>query len=154
VTGPDGPLPLVLALQAMLVWLGVVAAVDVRTGRVPNRLTYSALALLPFSAALVPAPDPAAHLLGGLLGGGVFALAFLLRPRGVGLGDVKLALVIGLYLGLERAAVALLLGLLLGGLLALAALILGASRRARLPYAPALAAGAAVALLSGPLPGG
>jgi leader peptidase (prepilin peptidase)/N-methyltransferase len=149
-----GPTVSLAVVLVMLLWLGAVALIDVQTNRIPNRLTYPALLLLPLYVALVPEPTLAAHLLGGLFAGGSFALAFLIRPGGIGLGDVKLALVIGLYLGLEAAAVALLVAALLGGVLALLALALGASRRSGVPYAPVLAAGAAVALLGFPLPGG
>jgi leader peptidase (prepilin peptidase) / N-methyltransferase len=147
--GAGGWLLLVLA---MLAWLGTVAAVDLQTRRVPNRLTYPALLAAPLYVLLLPGAVPLDHLAGALLGGGLLGLAFLLAPRGIGLGDVKLALVLGVYLGLRGAAVALLWGVLLGGVAALLALLWGAGRRSTLPYAPALAAGGAIALLSLPPP--
>lgn len=133
----------------MLGWLGVIAAIDVASRRVPNRLTYPALLLIPLYIILWPGAGILDHILGGALGGGFFALAFLLYRRGIGLGDVKLALVLGLYLGWNGTVVALITALLLGGVVATLALVAGLGRHAGIPYAPMLAAGGAFALLTG-----
>ncbi|MGH2356121.1 MAG: prepilin peptidase [Chloroflexota bacterium] len=140
--------PLAPTLGA-LTWLGLVAAVDLQTKLIPNRLTYPALLAAPAFVALLPGASPVAHLLGGIAGGTLFGLAFLTHPRGMGLGDVKLAIVLGLYLGIERGLVALTSGVLLGGLAALGLLLAGRERMAPFPYGPALAAGAALTLLVG-----
>jgi leader peptidase (prepilin peptidase)/N-methyltransferase len=139
---------LVVALAALL-WLLLVAAVDLQTRLIPNRLTYPALALAPISAALWPEMALSDHLLGGAVCAGFFGLAFLASPRGIGLGDVKLALVVGLYLGLGRGIVALVATLLLGGVAAVAALVAGLSRKDAIAYGPMLALGAALALVAG-----
>lgn len=137
------------AVLVLLGWMGLIAAIDVATRRVPNLLTYPALLLSPVYVALRPGAEPLDHLLGGALGGGFFALAFLLYPRGIGLGDVKLALVLGLYLGWNGTVVALVIALLLGGVVAAVTLAVGLGRQAGIPYAPMLAAGGAFALLTG-----
>ncbi len=87
---------------------------------------------------------------GAALGFGVFLLAALARPGGMGMGDVKLAGVIGLITGLGGAALALTVGILAGGVAA-AALLVGrrAGRRATMAYAPYLALGAWIALYFG-----
>ena len=146
VLGP--PVQLAVALAALL-WLLLVAAIDLQTHLIPNRLTYPALALAPVSGLLWPGMALADHLLGGAVCAGFFALAFLVSPRGIGLGDVKLALVVGLYLGLTRGVVALVATLALGGIAAIAALFVGLGRKGSFAYGPTLALGASVALVAG-----
>jgi leader peptidase (prepilin peptidase)/N-methyltransferase len=71
----------------------------------------------------------------------------------MGMGDVKLAALIGLVLGalgLEYVAVAAGLGILLGGVGAIVALLRGAGRKQALPFGPFLAAGAVLATFAGP----
>jgi len=133
----------------VVVWLLLVAAIDLQTRLIPNRLTYPALALAPVSGLLWPSMALSDHLLGGAVCAGFFGLAFVVSPRGIGLGDVKLALVAGLYLGLTRGIVALVTTLLLGGVAAVAALVVGLSRKDAIAYGPMLALGAAVALVAG-----
>jgi leader peptidase (prepilin peptidase)/N-methyltransferase len=130
-------------------WLLLVAAVDLQTHLIPNRLTYPALLLAPLWVAIWPGATIADHIVGGLLCAGFFVLALLASPRGIGLGDVKLALSLGLYLGTGRGLVALVTTLLLGGLAALVALAGGLDRKDAIPYGPLLAGGGALALIAG-----
>lgn len=133
----------------VLAWLALIAAVDLQTHLIPNRLTYPAVLLTPLFAFWWSGASPSSHVLGGLLGAGFFGLAFLLNRQGIGLGDVKLALVLGLYLGWSSTLVALAATVCLGGLIAVGALLAGRSRKSAIPYGPMLAAGGAVALLAG-----
>jgi leader peptidase (prepilin peptidase) / N-methyltransferase len=74
----------------------------------------------------------------------------VINPDGMGMGDVKLAAVMGLYLG-RAAAVALLAGFAAGGLVAIALLVRhGSSARKRpIPFGPFLALGGIIGLLVG-----
>ncbi|HEV8683524.1 MAG TPA: A24 family peptidase, partial [Actinomycetota bacterium] len=142
-------------------FLGVmlaVALIDVRWRIVPNRLTYPAL--VAFLLVIV-----AGHLAGGgvdavrgLLGlalyaGPLFVLAVAL-PAGMGMGDVKLAALIGLVLGslgLAYVAVAAFAGVIGGGVGAVLAMAaMGYGRKQQIPFGPFLAAGAVVATLAAP----
>jgi leader peptidase (prepilin peptidase)/N-methyltransferase len=142
-------------------FLGVmlaVALIDVRWRIVPNRLTYPAL--LVFLLVIV-----AGHVAGGgvdalrgvlglsLYAGPLFVLAMAL-PAGMGMGDVKLAALIGLVLGslgLAYVAVAAFAGVIGGGLGAVLAMAaMGYGRKQQIPFGPFLAAGAVVAALAGP----
>jgi leader peptidase (prepilin peptidase) / N-methyltransferase len=162
--GPSPALPAFCFLAAIGVPL---ALIDARSQRLPDALTLPsypvALALLGFAALLLP--GGAGHFLGALAGlalaWGVFLLQVLLYPAGLGWGDVKLAGLLGLYLGwlgggwlggswLDQGA--LVAGLFLGYLFAAAAgLALVATRRAsrksRLPFGPYLLAGTLTAIL-------
>ena len=79
----------------------------------------------------------------------MFALAY---PRGMGMGDVKLAAVLGLYLG-RSVAVAVIAGVLLGtivGLAVMARLGVARGRKTAVPFGPFLAIGGLIPLFAGP----
>jgi prepilin peptidase CpaA len=105
---------------------GVAAAVacgaavcDVRTRRIPNRLTYTAvLAGLALRLGLAGWHGLLDGLLGLLTGGGIFFLLFLVR--GMGGGDVKLMGAIGSWAGFQQIVVILIATALTGGLMAVA----------------------------------
>jgi len=90
-------------------------------------------------------------LIGGLIGFAIFFLFFLVRPGGLGAGDIKLAGLIGILVGFPSVLVALVAAIILGGLGAVFLLI---SRRIGLrgtmAYAPYLSLGAMLALIHGP----
>jgi leader peptidase (prepilin peptidase) / N-methyltransferase len=147
--------------QATLVgpFLGLLVAIsviDLRHRRIPNRLVYPATAL---SAGFIVAGDLAGghlDLIDAAIGFGAYGVGLLVvalvAPKGMGMGDVKLAGLIGLVLGslgLELVAVGAGVGILLGGVGAIVALLLGAGRKTRVPYGPFMAAGAAVSAFVG-----
>ena len=140
-------------LAAML----AVALIDARWRIVPNRIVYPSLVLGLIALAagqLAGAPvDALRGLVGLALYGGPLLLIALVVPRGMGMGDVKLAALIGLVLGalgLSYVAVAAGVGIVLGGVGAIAALAVhGYGRREHIPFGPFLAGGAAVAALAG-----
>ncbi len=95
--------------------------------------------------------DPVRALIGALLyGGGLLIVALV--SRGMGMGDVKLALVIGVVLGalgLRFVGVAAAFAILFGGIGGIVALIVGRNRKAMIPFGPYMAAGAVVAVFWG-----
>jgi leader peptidase (prepilin peptidase)/N-methyltransferase len=115
---------------------------------VPNLVVLpAAAAVLALQTVSHPSPEWA---LGAVGAAGFLLLAALAYPGGMGMGDVKLALLIGALLG-RTAAVALMLGLLFA-LLPSAVLMARhglRARRMKIPFAPFLAAGAVVALFAG-----
>jgi leader peptidase (prepilin peptidase) / N-methyltransferase len=144
--------------------LGVaLAAIDLQVQRLPDRLTLPAypalLALLVAAAVLGHHAWPLARaVLGGLALGGTYLLLGLIRPGGIGGGDIKLAGLAGLALGwlgwsavLDGAA----LGFVLAAVVALA--LLAARRislRSHLSFGPFLIGGALLVMLAaGPGPG-
>lgn len=147
----------VAAIMAPFLGLMVaLSAIDLRHRIIPNRIVYPSFAL--FAAAMLVADlagaglDAARAALGTLAYGGALLVVALVSPRGMGMGDVKLAGLIGLVLGslgLRFVAVGAGVGILLGGVGAIVALIAGASRKQALPFGPFLAAGAVVAALFG-----
>jgi leader peptidase (prepilin peptidase)/N-methyltransferase len=87
-------------------------------------------------------------IVGSLAAGGFFLVFALLRPGGLGFGDVKLALFIGALLGWDVIP-ALLIGTLASAVFAIALLVRegAAARKRTIPLGPFLAAGALVTLL-------
>jgi leader peptidase (prepilin peptidase) / N-methyltransferase len=84
-------------------------------------------------------------------GGGLLVIA-LIAPGGMGMGDVKLCALIGAVLGsvsLGNVAVAAGAAIAIGGIAGVAALIGGRGRKAKMPFGPAIAAGAVVAAFWG-----
>ena len=133
----------------LIVLLLVIAVVDVQCRLVLDRLTYPGLVVSPLFAWLWPGMGVGAALLGGLAALVLFGALVLLYRRGMGLGDVKLATLIGLYLGWPQVLPALLSAFLLGGLVGMAILLAGGSRRSTFAYSPVLVAGAIFVLLGG-----
>jgi len=153
-----------VAAYCVLGALGVaLAAIDLQVQRLPDRLTlpaYPALLALLGAAALIghQAWPLARALLGGLALGGAYLLLGLIRPGGIGGGDIKLAGLAGLALGwlgwrTELGGAAL--GFVLAGVAGLA--LLAARRvtlRSHVSYGPFLIGGTLLALLAaGPGPG-
>ena len=148
VKGEDAEALLGLALVLTLV---PVAFIDLDHRIIPNRIlapsAVVALALLAFT----DAGALTEHLIAGAAAGAFFLAAVLAYPRGMGMGDVKLAAVIGLYLGLSVAP-ALLAGLTAGTLVGIgiiAARGSAAGRKTAVPFGPFLALGALVGLFVG-----
>jgi leader peptidase (prepilin peptidase) / N-methyltransferase len=133
-----------------------ISVIDVRHRRIPNRLIYPAFLI---AAAVIIVGDLAG---GGLdaLDAGIGLVAYglglmiiaLISPKGMGMGDVKLAGLIGMVLGsigLELVAVSAGTGILLGGAGAIVALLAGQGRKSAIPFGPFLAAGAVIAIFVG-----
>jgi leader peptidase (prepilin peptidase) / N-methyltransferase len=142
-----------LSLRAAAAGIGcaalvVATATDLERRIVPNWVVLpAAVAVLALQTVAHPSPVWA---IGAAGGAGFFFLAALGYPGGMGMGDVKLALLIGAMLG-RTTPVGIMLGLLLGLLPSIVLFArhgLGA-RKLKIPFAPFLAAGGVVALFAG-----
>ena len=137
-------------LQAVFVAaLVAVTITDLRARLVPNRITGGVALIGLVGWALTDPGSIPGRLLAAALAGGVFLVANRLSPAGMGMGDVKLVALLGLFLrgGVVLATlVALGAGCLLGVAL-VARRGLAEGRRATIPFAPFLAAGALSCLL-------
>lgn len=135
--GPEIELVPVLGFVGALIAL---SAVDIERYRLPDRLLFPSFVLLALAIGLVSIiADATNHLIPSLVGALVYFTALLLpnliSPGGLAFGDVKLALLLGLFLGWTRSSVleavvlviyALLLGMFLGTLTGLG---VGVARR-------------------------
>jgi leader peptidase (prepilin peptidase)/N-methyltransferase len=128
--------------------LVAVSAIDLTHRIIPNRIVLPAfLLVLPAQTLLEPSPQWA---LGALGASGFLFLAVLAYPAGMGMGDVKLALLMGATLG-KSVAVALMLGMLFALVPAIFLLARhgAAARKMGIPFGPFLALGSVVALFAG-----
>ena len=148
VVGPNQEVWLGLAFVLLLV---PVTVIDLDFRIIPNKLmiagTVAALAIL----ALTRPGDIPEHLIAATAAGGFLLVAAIAYPAGMGMGDVKLAFVMGLFLGRE-VGVALLAGLLAGSLIGIAIMArkgVAEGRKTTIPFGPFLAFGGLVGLLAG-----
>ena len=153
--GPDVELAPFCVFVATLV---IVSVTDLSHRLVPRWLIYGATgAVVPLLVASAAADARWRSLTGaGVAGAAAFAVFFAIWwfvPQGMGYGDVRLAGLIGLctgYLSLFHAYLAFLAGFVIGlvfGVVLMAAASTG--RKTRIPFAPALAAGAVLAIFFG-----
>ena len=142
-----------VALGLVLVGVLVpIALIDLEHRVIPNKLTAPAAgAAIAIGLVLNPAGVPEQLIAGAAAA--AFLLVFVLAyPRGMGMGDVKLAGVLGLFLG-RSVAVAILAGVLLGtvvGAVVMARVGVKQGRKTAVPFGPFMAVGGVVALLAGP----
>jgi leader peptidase (prepilin peptidase)/N-methyltransferase len=130
--------------------LVVLSAIDIRERILPNRIVLPATAVV-LAAQLLLAPERWAEWLLAPLEAAFFLLAgHFVNPRGMGMGDVKLCLLLGVALG-KVVVVALVVGLL-AALLPALVVVARRGRAARgvgIPFGPFLAVGGIVALFWG-----
>jgi len=141
-----------IALNVALILLIVPAAlIDLEHRIIPNRITALGVALaLALGLALDPAGEPERLIAAGGAGGFLLAAA-LAYPAGMGMGDVKLAGMMGLFLG-AAVAPALLVALVAGVALGVVVIALKgtqAGRKTAVPFGPFLALGGLVAVFFG-----
>jgi leader peptidase (prepilin peptidase) / N-methyltransferase len=144
--GANAVLPLVL-----LFLLVPITLVDLERRIIPNAITApGAAAAIAIGLVVDPSAVPG-QLVSGLVAGGFFLLAVLAFPSGMGMGDVKLAGMMGLFLG-RSVGVALLVALLAGALAGAAIMArrgVQAGRKTTVAFGPFLALGGVLATLAG-----
>jgi prepilin signal peptidase PulO-like enzyme (type II secretory pathway) len=131
-----------------VVVLVTLAAADLRYRLVPNRIVLPAAGIVLVAHTAI---EPSVEWLLAALGASAFLLAAALaHPKGLGMGDVKLALLLGAMLGLD-VTVALMVGFLAALVPALILFVRHGSgaRKMAIPLVPFLAFGAVVALFAG-----
>ena len=132
---------------SLVVMLGVVKVTDLRTRLVPDGPLIAGLALALGLCGLFALDQLPERLAAGAGAASFLLAAALIRPDGMGLGDVKLAGVLGVYLGaavVEAMAVAFAAGSVVG--LTLIARHGCAARGRTIAFAPCLALGGLVAM--------
>jgi len=143
----SGAVDLVVAVFFVVVLI-VVSVIDVKQRIIPNRIVLPAAAIVLAARTLV---HPSVVWLVAGAGAAAFLLvAAIARPGGMGMGDVKLALLLGVAVG--RTVPLALIVALLAALVPSVALLVRHGARGRtmgLPFAPFLALGGLVALIAG-----
>ena len=148
-----------VAHLAMVSLTAMLIITDLDHFRIPNRLLYpggAACAVLLTGAAVLEqrAGDLLPAMLAALIYFGLLLAVFVLaRGEGFGFGDVKLAVLLGFFVGfhsLRTLAYALFITSLLGGIPAIVLLLMGRGRHTAIPYGPPLILGAWAAIIWAP----
>jgi leader peptidase (prepilin peptidase)/N-methyltransferase len=141
-----------IAMSVVVILLVIPAAlIDLEHRIIPNKLTaLGAILALLIGLVFDPTGEPE-RLIAGAAAGGFLLLAALAYPGGMGMGDVKLAAVLGLLLG-RAVAPAILIALVLGVLVGIVVIARKGQREGRktaVPFGPFLAIGALVSVFAG-----
>ncbi len=143
--------PAEIALDLVLTtMLAAVTLTDLEQRIIPNKILIAGAVV---GLAIIVPTDPGSlpeRAIAAVAAGGLFFLAALAYPGGMGLGDVKLAATMGLFLG-RAVAPAVLFALIAGsavGIYLIARHGAGA-RKTAIPFGPFLALGAVIAMLAG-----
>jgi leader peptidase (prepilin peptidase) / N-methyltransferase len=145
----DDPAQLALGL-VFVATLAAITVTDLEQRIIPNRiLLVSAVIGIAIAAAADPSSLPERGI-AAVGAGGLLLLTALAYPKGMGMGDVKLAALMGLYLG-GAVAPALLIGFVAGALVGVGLILRegAAARKRGVPFGPFLALGGVVGLLAG-----
>ncbi|MFL5900381.1 MAG: prepilin peptidase [Solirubrobacterales bacterium] len=145
--GEGGEIALGFVFVTMLL---AVTVTDLEQRIIPNKILIAAAVV---GAVIVAVADPGSlpeRAIAAVAAGGLLFAAALAYPRGMGLGDVKLAATMGLFLG-RNVAPAILIALLAGSIAGLAMIARdgAAARKQAIPFGPFLALGGVVGLLTG-----
>ena len=142
----DAILGLVLVLLLVPITL-----IDLDVQIIPNKITYPGVVVGIAIVALTDLSSLDENLIAAFIAGGFLFVAWFLRPGGMGLGDVKLAFMLGIFLG--RAVAPAMFAALISGSLIGAVIIAryGAAkgRKMKIPFGPYLALGGLVGLFFG-----
>jgi leader peptidase (prepilin peptidase)/N-methyltransferase len=137
----------IFRITLFIVILIVLGVIDLRKGIIPNRIVYPASIITIVLNLISSETGIVIALIGGVSLAGFFIISSLLL-KSIGMGDVKLALLIGLMTGFPEGIVALASGVILGGI---AAIVLVLTKikgwKDTMPYGPFLAAGAVFTLI-------
>lgn len=147
-------------VYAAFFWtLVVLTVIDLDHGLLPNRVVYPAFAAgwagLGLAALVDGQPDRLLRMaLGAAIFGGFFFIVAFLVPAGMGGGDVKLAFVLGTFLGYLGAPglvlVAMFLAFATGAIIGVLLMVMkGAGRKSSVPFGPFLALGTVLAIFAG-----
>ncbi|MGI8776156.1 MAG: prepilin peptidase [Acidimicrobiales bacterium] len=149
------------ALPAFLVFVGslvAISVIDLELQIIPNRIIYPTIAMsLPLLALAALVEGDIARmetaLAGAVIAFAILLVVHLVSPASMGFGDVRLAFVLGLFLGwfdLSHVAIGLFVGFTLGAVVGVGLMLFGGrTRKDSVSFGPFLAAGAMVAMLAG-----
>ena len=150
VASQDSAVRIVLGLL-LVTALVPITLIDLDRRLIPNVITGPAALAALVAIAVVDTDFLPDALIAGAAAGGFFLVAALLKPGGMGMGDVKLAGMLGVYLG-RAVAPAVLIALVTGvfvGAAVIACRGAAEGRRTKVPFGPFLALGGLVAFFAG-----
>ncbi len=134
----------------------IIFVIDIEHQLILDKVVYPgiglALILSPFYPALGidPGPRVISAISGGSAGLAILLIPFLLSRGGMGMGDIKMAVLLGLITGFPQVFIALFLSIMAGGIVAVFLLTFGLKKRKQpIPFGPFLAAGTMATIIWG-----
>lgn len=133
----------------------VLAFIDLENKILPDKITLSGFVFFLFYSISNPYKKILDSLGGALVGAGSLLLIYLLyyyirKEEGLGFGDIKMMLMVGVFLGLRKTFLTLIIASLIGSLAGLViAIIMKKGMKYALPFGVFLSIGAFVSLLWG-----
>ncbi len=155
---PSHPATMLLMFKGFLLssLIVILTTIDLEHQLLPDRLTYPGI-IIGLALGLVAPLDRqqlmsfgttgvvdayAQAFLGLLVGGGILYVIAMIKPGGMGGGDIKLMAMIGAFIGIKALGPAMFLGFVIGGIIAVLLMILGKARRkTMIPFGPFLGLG-------------
>jgi prepilin signal peptidase PulO-like enzyme (type II secretory pathway) len=124
---------------------------DLKERIIPDQIVYPAILFSLLFILIYRAPEYKQYLASGILAAGFFWLLYLItRGKGMGLGDVKLAGMMGLVLGFPQIVVALYIAFLTGAALGVILMLIGKKKpKSQIAFGPFLALGTLISLFYG-----
>lgn len=136
----------------LTIFLVVIALIDYDTTDVYSSVVYSGMVVgivFIIIEATIYSHSISNYIIGGLIGLGVIGLIYLLTG-GMGVGDIEIAVLCGLFLGWKLEIYFLLISFIIGGAIAVTLIALKKkSKNDYIPLGPSLAIGAYIALVIG-----
>jgi prepilin signal peptidase PulO-like enzyme (type II secretory pathway) len=130
--------------------LALLSAIDLRHRLLPNIIVGPAAGAIAVVVAVGEWHHLVAHLAAAAIAGGILFVLAIANPRGMGMGDAKLAFLIGVALGSRTiAAMVFTSGALIVLAIGLVAVRGRAGLKATIPFGPLLALGAVIAYFTG-----
>lgn len=129
-------------------FLIIIFVFDLKHYLVPDKIIYPAIIISFFYRLWLPVPN---YLLAAAIGGAFFLIIFLIsRGKWMGMGDVKIGILMGLVLGLSHLFIALFLAFLIGGVVSIILLVLKKKAlKSEIPLGPFLTGATFITLLWG-----
>lgn len=148
-----------IAYSVLFSILLTVAVIDYKTMRIPNTIIIFGLicgsAYLLVSALYYKDPYIIIRGLLGMISGGAIIGLFMLislllfKKQGMGMGDLKLLAMIGLFVGSKHVLYTIFIAVILAGICGVAILISGKKEKEIFPFGPFISAGAVIGILWG-----
>jgi len=146
--------PITIVYMILCTLLIIISFIDLKERIIPDFLSLPFIAIGFILSFFLENLSPIDSLLGILAGGGsllIIAIAgtYLFKKEAMGGGDIKLAAMIGAFLGWQLTLLALFLGFFLGSIIGVIVLIINKGKSDIIPFGPFIALGAMLSIFWG-----
>jgi len=130
----------------------VVSFIDIKYQIIPNEITFTFIPIGLILSLFFNHIKFLDSLLGLLIPAGILLLIAFIYKKGMGIGDVKLIGMIGVFIGWEYALISIFIGALFGSIYGIYMMVtVNITRKTRIPFGPFISLGAVIMILYGSL---